>query len=66
MYIRVIFSLIFNKCSIILPVDGFPATEAALGFVAVFVSLLLKRKRNGSLRPISFPIAKSSIFSTNV
>jgi hypothetical protein len=30
------------------------------------VSLALKRKRSGSLSPTSFPIAKSSIFSTSV
>jgi len=49
---------------IVLPGGGF--ASGAVAFVEVIFSLLLKRKRSGSLRPTSFPIAKSSIFSTSV
>jgi hypothetical protein len=52
---------------IVLPGGGFAlAPTEAIAFVEVIFSLLLKRKRSGSLRPTSFPIARSSIFSTSV
>lgn len=45
---------------------GFPPIgNEGLGLIVERFSLLLKRNRSGSFKPTSFPMAISSIFSTN-